>query len=113
MARRRLAAGNWKMNGLTASLAELRRVAEGAGNAACDVAVCPPATLVAAAVAAVRGSTERIGREQADATRILYGGSVKADNAGDIAKISGVDGALVGGASLKAADFLAIIAAFG
>ena len=40
--------------------------------------------------------------------RILYGGSVKPDNAGGIFQVANVDGALVGGASLKATDFLAI-----
>jgi triosephosphate isomerase len=39
---------------------------------------------------------------------LLYGGSVKPDNAGEILAIRGVGGALVGGASLKAADFLAV-----
>jgi triosephosphate isomerase len=43
--------------------------------------------------------------------RILYGGSVKASNAGEIFSIADVDGALVGGASLKAADFMPIVAA--
>ena len=43
--------------------------------------------------------------------RILYGGSVKPSNAEAILALDGVDGALVGGASLKAADFLAIVAA--
>jgi triosephosphate isomerase len=43
--------------------------------------------------------------------RILYGGSVKPGNCGDILPLDNVDGALVGGASLKAADFLAIAAA--
>ncbi|MGC9419975.1 MAG: triose-phosphate isomerase [Rhodovulum sp.] len=43
--------------------------------------------------------------------RLLYGGSVKPDNAAEIFATSNVDGALVGGASLKAADFSAIIAA--
>ena len=43
--------------------------------------------------------------------RILYGGSVKASNAAEIFAIADVDGALVGGASLKAADFLPIVAA--
>lgn len=43
--------------------------------------------------------------------RILYGGSVKPANAAEIFGVSGVDGALVGGASLKAADFSAIIRA--
>lgn len=41
---------------------------------------------------------------------ILYGGSVKPSNAGEILKVAEVGGALVGGASLKAADFLGIIA---
>lgn len=40
--------------------------------------------------------------------RVLYGGSVKPDNAAELMAVPGVDGALVGGASLKAADFLAI-----
>jgi triosephosphate isomerase len=245
--RRKLVAGNWKMNGLTASLGELRRIVEGSATARSAVAVCPPATLIAAAVAVagsrvtiggqdcaphpsgaftgdiaaemiadlgakmvivghserraahaetdaivcakaeaaaragllaiicvgetaverkagategildrqVAGSVpsaakargvviayepvwaigtgltptgdeivaahahirkrlgERIGGGEADATRILYGGSVKADNARGIAGLAGVDGALVGGASLKAAEFLAIVAAFG
>jgi triosephosphate isomerase len=43
--------------------------------------------------------------------RILYGGSVKASNAAEIFAVADVDGALVGGASLKAADFLAIATA--
>ena len=42
---------------------------------------------------------------------ILYGGSVKASNAGEIFAVPDVDGALVGGASLKAADFLPIVEA--
>ena len=43
--------------------------------------------------------------------RILYGGSVKASNAAELLHLPDVDGALVGGASLKAADFVPIIAA--
>lgn len=43
--------------------------------------------------------------------RILYGGSVKAANAADIFAVDDVDGALVGGASLKAADFVPIVEA--
>jgi triosephosphate isomerase (TIM) len=46
-----------------------------------------------------------------EAVRILYGGSVKPDNAREIMAVADVDGALVGGASLKADDFLAIVAA--
>jgi triosephosphate isomerase len=47
----------------------------------------------------------------AQAVRILYGGSVKPSNAAEILGVADVDGALVGGASLKAADFLPIVAA--
>lgn len=54
----------------------------------------------------------RFGEEGA-AMRLLYGGSVKPGNAAEIFAVSNVDGALVGGASLKAADFGAIIAALG
>ena len=43
--------------------------------------------------------------------RILYGGSVKADNAAELFAVADVDGALVGGASLTAAEFVPIIAA--
>ena len=53
---------------------------------------------------------ERIGPE-AGAVRLLYGGSVKPSNATEIFAIPHVDGALVGGASQKAADFGAIVAA--
>lgn len=48
---------------------------------------------------------------EADAMRILYGGSVNGENAADILAIADVDGALVGGASLTAAKFTPIIAA--
>lgn len=48
-----------------------------------------------------------------DAVAILYGGSVKPSNAAELMAAKGVDGALVGGASLKASDFLAIIRASG
>jgi triosephosphate isomerase len=44
----------------------------------------------------------------ADRIRILYGGSVKADNARELFSRADIDGGLIGGASLKAADFLAI-----
>jgi len=55
--------------------------------------------------------TTRFGGEGAK-IRILYGGSVKPDNADAIARVGDVNGALVGGASLKAQDFAAIIQAF-
>ena len=49
--------------------------------------------------------------EQAQRTRILYGGSVKPDNAEELLALPDVDGALAGGASLEVADFAAIVEA--
>jgi triosephosphate isomerase len=54
---------------------------------------------------------ERYGNE-GRAVRILYGGSVKPSNAGELLTIADVNGALVGGASLKAEDFLGIAAVY-
>ncbi len=52
---------------------------------------------------------KRFGEGVGRSIRLLYGGSVKASNAAEIFAVSNVDGALVGGASLKAADFVPII----
>ncbi len=52
---------------------------------------------------------EDYGRETAESIRILYGGSVKPQNAAELLSQPDIDGALVGGASLKADSFLAII----
>lgn len=49
--------------------------------------------------------------EIGEGPRLLYGGSMKADNAAEILRIPAVDGGLIGGASLKAAEFLKIIRA--
>lgn len=54
---------------------------------------------------------DRFGNEIAEGVRILYGGSVKPENAAEIFAVSNVDGALVGGASLNADDFCPIISA--
>ena len=58
----------------------------------------------------IRQSIARLYTEEvAQQIRILYGGSVNADNATEFIKQSEIDGALVGGASLKAAQFLSIV----
>ncbi len=51
------------------------------------------------------------GQATADRVVVQYGGSVKPDNAADLLACPDIDGALVGGASLKAGDFLAIVRA--
>jgi len=53
----------------------------------------------------------RYGAEMADGLRIQYGGSVKPSNAAQLLRQPDIDGALVGGASLKVADFAAIVSA--
>ncbi len=61
--------------------------------------------------AALRARLKAAYGEAGDGVRILYGGSVKASNAAEIFAVADVDGALVGGASLTAADFLPIVEA--
>lgn len=69
----------------------------------------PTAADVAEMHAAIRAELGRIlGKAGAAGVRLLYGGSVKPGNAAELMNVANVDGALVGGASLKAADFLAI-----
>lgn len=63
---------------------------------------------IAEAHAHIRLELEGLIGAEARKTRILYGGSVKPSNAAELIAIANVDGALVGGASLKASDFLGI-----
>jgi triosephosphate isomerase len=63
------------------------------------------------AIAFVRALVADRSREQAQRTRILYGGSVKPGNAAEVLACPDIDGALVGGAALDAASFAAIVAA--
>jgi triosephosphate isomerase len=65
------------------------------------------------AIALIRGLIRARSAEAAAAIRILYGGSVKPDNAADLLSQPDLDGALVGGASLDAGDFAAIVKATG
>ena len=65
------------------------------------------------AIAFIRALVGDRSREQSERTRVLYGGSVKADNAPELLALPDVDGALVGGASLDAESFAAIVNAAG
>lgn len=68
---------------------------------------------IAAAHGHIRATlADLIGAEAAHQCRILYGGSVKPDNAAELLAADDVNGALVGGASLKAGDFLQILSAY-
>ena len=58
---RKLAAGNWKMNGLALSLPEARDLGRMFPSPACDILICPPATLIAQMVWTVQGSAVKVG----------------------------------------------------
>lgn len=72
----------------------------------------PTADDVAKVHAAIRAALKKRFKAEGEAMRLLYGGSVKASNAVELMGVPNVNGALVGGASLKAADFDGIIAAY-
>lgn len=59
----------------------------------------------------IRAQIKELDQEVADSLRVLYGGSVKADNAKELFAMADIDGGLIGGASLKADEFLKICSA--
>jgi triosephosphate isomerase (TIM) len=94
MARRPLVAGNWKMNGLEASLGQLEAIIAGAqkfGNA--DIMVCPPATLIAQFAAAAKASRVAIGGQDCHA---LAAGAYTGDISAEMLKDAGAIAVIVG-----------------
>ena len=92
--RRPLVAGNWKMNGLRASVAELARIAQAARElAAVDILVCPPATLVAEFAAAAAGSPVRIGAQDCHAEPA---GAFTGDLSAEMLRDAGASAVIVG-----------------
>lgn len=67
--RRKLAAGNWKMNGTTAALAEVKGLIAGLPTPDCEVLLCPPATLIARMADAAKGSALKVGGQDCHAER--------------------------------------------
>jgi len=93
---RPLVAGNWKMNGLTASLAELKAMREAvdAGKAgAAELAVCPPATLLAQAAYALKGGKVSLGAQDCHAKD---SGAFTGDIAAPMIKDAGAQYVIVG-----------------
>ena len=72
----------------------------------------PTARDIAEVHASLREMLDKLAGPEAERIRILYGGSVKPANARELMSVENVDGALVGGASLVAGDFLGICAAY-
>ncbi|MER5170305.1 triose-phosphate isomerase [Thioclava kandeliae] len=75
---RKLAAGNWKMNGLAANLAEIETLVAEHGDAACDVLICPPATLLAPMAATAAGKIELGGQDCHAKTSGAHTGDISA-----------------------------------
>ncbi len=90
---RHLIAGNWKMNGLAASLEEARQVAEGSKAANCDVMLCPPATLVAQMRWATKDSPLLIGGQNCHAKPA---GAHTGDISAEMLKDAGAGAVIVG-----------------
>ncbi len=98
MARRPLVAGNWKMNGVAASIGELKKIIAGArtlaqSSAKVDVMVCPPATLIASFAAAARGTPVAIGGQ--DCHPLAFG-AYTGDIAAEMLRDAGAQAVIVG-----------------
>ena len=92
---RPLVAGNWKMNGLRASDAELKKIIAGAGllSGKADLMVCPPATLIARFAEAARGSGVAIGGQDCHAKA---SGAHTGDVAAEMLADAGASAVIVG-----------------
>ena len=90
---RQLVAGNWKMNGLSADLAELEALKQGLdASLACDVLVCPPASLIARAQGVVNGAFALGGQDcSAEAS-----GAFTGDLSAEMLKDAGASAVIVG-----------------
>jgi triosephosphate isomerase len=90
---RQLVAGNWKMNGLSADLAELEALKQGLDTSiACDVLVCPPASLIARAHGVVKGAFALGGQD----CRAEASGAFTGDISAEMLKDAGASAVIVG-----------------
>ncbi|WP_425087351.1 triose-phosphate isomerase [Stappia sp.] len=96
-----LVAGNWKMNGLGAALDELIRIADDvrAGTGSVEVAICPPATMIAAAVSKVFGSGVQIGGQDC---HVAASGAHTGDISAEMLKDAGASYVIVGHSERRA-----------
>lgn len=92
---RPLVAGNWKMNGLRASRGELEKIIQGAtaNPTACDLMICPPATLLESFASAARGSMLAIGGQDCHAEP---SGAFTGDISAEMLKDAGASAVIVG-----------------
>jgi triosephosphate isomerase len=88
-----LVAGNWKMNGLAASAAELEKIVAGARGIAADLLVCPPVTLLAHFAALAKGSPVAVGAQDCHAAA---SGAHTGDLSAEMLKDAGASAVIVG-----------------
>ena len=87
-------AGNWKMNGLRSSAAEVIRIVQGAGGlTAVDLMLCPPATLLGLFAAIVEGSAVRLGAQDC---HVESHGAFTGDISAEMLKDAGASAVIVG-----------------
>ncbi|NRB19935.1 MAG: triose-phosphate isomerase [Rhodobacteraceae bacterium] len=91
--RQKLAAGNWKMNGTSATLLELKALAEAYGTAGVEVLICPPATLLHRAAAVVAGSAVAVGGQDCHAAG---SGAHTGDTSAEMLKDAGASSVILG-----------------
>lgn len=98
---RPLVAGNWKMNGLAASVAELQAIIAGASKRppAADLMICPPATLISAFAKAAAGSAIAIGAQDCHAE---VSGAFTGDLSAEMLKDAGATAVIVGHSERRA-----------
>jgi triosephosphate isomerase len=90
---RQLIAGNWKMNGVAADLAQITALARGAKTSHCDILICPPATLVARAAATAAGTQVAIGGQDCHAEK---SGAFTGDVSAEMLRDAGATAVIVG-----------------
>ncbi len=98
---RPLVAGNWKMNGLKASRAELGKIIEGAkaNPVACDLMICPPATLLESFATVALGSPVAIGAQDCHAEPV---GAFTGDISAEMLRDAGASAVIVGHSERRA-----------
>ncbi|WIY24059.1 triose-phosphate isomerase [Parasedimentitalea psychrophila] len=91
--RQKLAAGNWKMNGTSAMLPELKALAEAYGTAGVEVLICPPAALLHRAAVVVSDSAVAVGGQDCHAA---VSGAHTGDNSAEMLKDAGASAVILG-----------------
>ncbi|AZV77667.1 triose-phosphate isomerase [Parasedimentitalea marina] len=91
--RQKLAAGNWKMNGTSATLPELKALADTYGTAGVDVLICPPAALLHRAAEVIDGSAVAVGGQDCHADGA---GAHTGDTSAEMLKDAGASSVIVG-----------------